>query len=169
MEIARCAKMLEIEVMLMFFCPGSTLLQTLHLSWGYIIYPCYSMFSKACFPYMCQQDAPQRAMPSDVWTPMITTDHSLRNKSMRRRNKVAHVELLRGLQLQTTMVKVIISKLIKISFSKSIFVKLDEAASGLFFFIILSAFSSALHRYLQSPISTRPIHGSSNLEGSLSQ
>ena len=25
---------------------------------------------------------------------MITTDHSLRNKSMRRRNKVAHVELL---------------------------------------------------------------------------
>ena len=31
MEIARCAKMLEIEVMLMFFCPGSTLLQTLHL------------------------------------------------------------------------------------------------------------------------------------------
>ena len=42
---------------------------------------------------MCQQDAPQRAMPSDVWTPMITTDHSLRNKSMRRRNKVAHVEL----------------------------------------------------------------------------
>ena len=33
-------------------------------------------------------------MPSDVWTPMITTDHSLRNKSMRRRNKVAHVELL---------------------------------------------------------------------------
>ena len=39
-------------------------------------------------------------MPSDVWTPMITTDHSLRNKSMRRRNKVAHVELLRGLVLR---------------------------------------------------------------------
>ena len=31
---------------------------------------------------------------------MITTDHSLRNKSMRRRNKVAHVELLRGLVLR---------------------------------------------------------------------
>ena len=28
------------------------------------------------------------------------TDHSLRNKSMRRRNKVAHVELLRGLVLR---------------------------------------------------------------------
>ena len=27
---------------------------------------------------------------------MITSDHSLRNKSMRARNKVAHVELLRG-------------------------------------------------------------------------
>ena len=36
-------------------------------------------------------------MPSDVWTPMITTDHSLRNKSLRGRNKVAPVELLRGL------------------------------------------------------------------------
>ena len=38
-----------------------------------------------------------RAMPHDVWTPMITSDHSLRNKSLRARNKVAHVELLRGL------------------------------------------------------------------------
>ena len=46
---------------------------------------------------MCKQDAPQRAMPQDVWTPMITSDHSLRNKSMRARNKVAPVELLRGL------------------------------------------------------------------------
>ena len=46
---------------------------------------------------MCQQDAQQRAMLQDVWTPMITSDHSLRNKSMRARNKVAHVELLRGL------------------------------------------------------------------------
>ena len=36
-------------------------------------------------------------MPQDVWTPMITSDHSLRNKSMRARDKVAHVELLRGL------------------------------------------------------------------------
>ena len=36
-------------------------------------------------------------MPHDVWTPMITSDHSLRNKSLRARNKVAHVELLRGL------------------------------------------------------------------------
>ena len=30
---------------------------------------------------MCQQVAPQRAMPQDVWTPMITSDHSLRNKT----------------------------------------------------------------------------------------
>ena len=36
-------------------------------------------------------------MPQDVWTPMITSDHSLRNKSLRAHNKVAHVELLRGL------------------------------------------------------------------------
>ena len=35
-------------------------------------------------------------MPHDVWTPMITSDHSLRNKNLRPRNKVAHVELLRG-------------------------------------------------------------------------
>ena len=28
---------------------------------------------------------------------MITSDHSLRNRSLRARNKVAHVELLRGL------------------------------------------------------------------------
>ena len=31
------------------------------------------------------------------WTPMNTNDHSLRNKSLEGRNKVAHVELLRGL------------------------------------------------------------------------
>ena len=36
-------------------------------------------------------------MPQDVWTPMITSDHSLRNKSLEGRNKVAHVELLQGL------------------------------------------------------------------------
>ena len=36
-------------------------------------------------------------MPQDVWTPMITSDHCLRNKSLRARNKVAHVELLREL------------------------------------------------------------------------
>ena len=36
-------------------------------------------------------------MPQDVWTPMITSDHSLRNKSLRPRNKVEHVELLPGL------------------------------------------------------------------------
>ena len=36
-------------------------------------------------------------MPFDVWTPMITSDHSLRNKSLRTRNKVTHVEILRGL------------------------------------------------------------------------
>ena len=33
----------------------------------------------------------------DVWTPMITSDPSLRNKSLRPRNKVAHVELLQVL------------------------------------------------------------------------
>ena len=33
----------------------------------------------------------------DVWTPMLTSNHSLRNKSLRPRNKVAQVELLREL------------------------------------------------------------------------
>ena len=46
---------------------------------------------------MCQQDAQRRSIPHDVWTPMITNDHSLRNKSLRGCKKVAHVELLRGL------------------------------------------------------------------------
>ena len=36
-------------------------------------------------------------MPHDVWTPMITIDPDLRSKSLRARNKVAHVELLLGL------------------------------------------------------------------------
>ena len=45
---------------------------------------------------MCWQDAQQLATPHDVWTPMITSDHSFRNKSLRARNKVTHVELLRG-------------------------------------------------------------------------
>ena len=45
---------------------------------------------------MCQQGAQQRAMPHDVQTPMIC-DHSFRNKSLRARNKVANVELLRGI------------------------------------------------------------------------
>ena len=36
-------------------------------------------------------------MPHDVWTPTITSHHSLRNKSLRARNKFALVELLRGL------------------------------------------------------------------------
>ena len=36
-------------------------------------------------------------MPRDVWTPVITSDHSLRNKSLQTRNKVAHVEHLREL------------------------------------------------------------------------
>ena len=36
-------------------------------------------------------------MSHDAWTPINTNDHSLRNKSLRARNKVAHVELLRGL------------------------------------------------------------------------
>ena len=36
-------------------------------------------------------------MPYDVWTPMITSNPSLRNKSLQARNKVVHVELLRSL------------------------------------------------------------------------
>ena len=36
-------------------------------------------------------------MPHDVWTPMITVNSSLRNKSLRARNKVANVEILQGL------------------------------------------------------------------------
>ena len=36
-------------------------------------------------------------MPHDVWTPMITSNHSLRNKSLRAHNKVTHVELLQRL------------------------------------------------------------------------
>ena len=43
-------------------------------------------------------------MPQDVWTPMITSDPSLRNKSLRSRNKVAHVELLRGLARPVTVI-----------------------------------------------------------------
>ena len=33
-------------------------------------------------------------MPHDAWTPMITINPSLRNKSLRARNKVTHVEIL---------------------------------------------------------------------------
>ena len=36
-------------------------------------------------------------MPPDIWTPMLTSKPSLRNKSLRARNKFAHVEVLRGL------------------------------------------------------------------------
>ena len=36
-------------------------------------------------------------IPHDVWTPMNTNNYSLRNKRMRVRNNVAHVEHLRGL------------------------------------------------------------------------
>ena len=36
-------------------------------------------------------------MLQDVWTPMITSNLNLRNKSLRGRNKVAHVQLLGGL------------------------------------------------------------------------
>ena len=36
-------------------------------------------------------------MPHDVWASMITSDHSLCNKSLRARNNVAHVELLQEL------------------------------------------------------------------------
>ena len=34
-------------------------------------------------------------MPSDIWTSMLTNYPSLRNKSLRARNKVAHVKLFR--------------------------------------------------------------------------
>ena len=37
-------------------------------------------------------------MLHDLWTPMITINLSHRNKSLRARNKVAHVELLRVLE-----------------------------------------------------------------------
>ena len=43
------------------------------------------------------QRTTRRSMPHDVWTPMITINPSLRNKSLRARHKVAHDELLRGL------------------------------------------------------------------------
>ena len=36
-------------------------------------------------------------MSLDVWTSLLTSSPSLRNKSLRALNKVAHVELLRGL------------------------------------------------------------------------
>ena len=36
-------------------------------------------------------------MLHDVRTPIITSDHSLHNKSLRARNEVAHVELLQRL------------------------------------------------------------------------
>ena len=51
----------------------------------------------AWFPYMCQQNTQQCPMPHDAWTPMITSNPSLRNKSLKARNKVTHVELLRRL------------------------------------------------------------------------
>ena len=38
-----------------------------------------------------------RTTALDVWTPILTSNLSLRNNSLRARNKVAHVELLQGL------------------------------------------------------------------------
>ena len=35
-------------------------------------------------------------MSRNLWTPMITSNSSLRNKNLRAHNKVAHVEFLRG-------------------------------------------------------------------------
>ena len=46
---------------------------------------------------MCWQDAQRRLMSRGVWTSVLTSNHSHRNKILRDRNKVAHVELLRGL------------------------------------------------------------------------
>ena len=50
---------------------------------------------KAWFPYMCWQDTQRRSMPFNVWTPMLTSNPSLRNKSLRVCNEVTRVELLR--------------------------------------------------------------------------
>ena len=50
----------------------------------------------AWFPYMYLQDAQWRSMPYNAWTPMLTSNPSLRNNSLRASNKVAHVELLPG-------------------------------------------------------------------------
>ena len=36
-------------------------------------------------------------MSLDIWTPLLTSNPSLRNKSLRARNKVTHVELLQNL------------------------------------------------------------------------
>ena len=52
---------------------------------------------KPGFHTCVSKDTQQHSMPHDVWTPMITINPSLRNKSLRARNKVAHVELLREL------------------------------------------------------------------------
>ena len=41
---------------------------------------------------------------------MITSDHSLRNKSLRGRNKVAHVELLRGLVMRYAVAVIYINQ-----------------------------------------------------------
>ena len=51
------------------------------------------MLIKGSVPYMCQQDTQRHSIP--LWTPMITSNPSFRNKSLRARNKVAHVELFR--------------------------------------------------------------------------
>ena len=45
---------------------------------------------------MCLQDVQQRSMSLDILAPMLTSNPSLRNESLRARKKVAHVELLRG-------------------------------------------------------------------------
>ena len=39
----------------------------------------------------------ERITVLDVWTPLLKNNLSLCNKSLHARNKVAHVELLRGL------------------------------------------------------------------------
>ena len=45
---------------------------------------------------MCYQNAQQCSMSLDVWTPMLTSNPSFRNRSLHARNKVAHIELLQG-------------------------------------------------------------------------
>ena len=37
-----------------------------------------------------------RSISSDIWAPMLTNNHSLRNKNLRASLKDAHVELFRG-------------------------------------------------------------------------
>ena len=66
-------------------------------------------------------------MPQDVWTPMTTSDNSLRNKSLRARSKVAHVELLRGLVLRCAVTVIYRNQQRKKPKKSSVFRKIKES------------------------------------------